>query len=192
MAAFASDRYLLKKQAIAVTGKFRVYDPQGNLLAFSEQKMFKLKEDIRVYAEEAKQTELLVIKARQILDVSAAYDVTDAATGQRVGVLKRKGLKSVLRDEWEVLDANEQPIGIITEDSMMLALLRRFIAGSLVPQNYDMVSDGTRLGDLKQRFNLFRYELDVDFSMDTARRVDRRLVVAAAILLAAIEGKQQS
>ncbi len=189
---FSADRFVLKKQAIALTGKFRIYDPQDNLLAYSEQKMFKLKEDIRVYADEAKQTELLVIKARQIMDFSAAYDVTDSATGQKVGALRRKGLKSILRDEWEVLDANDQPIASIHEDSMMLAMLRRLIAGSLVPQNYDMVSNGSRLGDYKQRFNLFRYEMDVDLSMDTSRTIDRRIAAAAAILLAAIEGKQSS
>jgi hypothetical protein len=50
----------------------------------------------------------------------------------------------------------------------------------------------TRVADLRQRFNLFRYELDVDFSFDPARRLDRRLGLAAAILLAAIEGKQSS
>jgi len=44
---------------------------------------------------------------------------------------------------------------------------------------------------LKQRFNLFRYELDLDFSMDSARRLDRRIGLAAATLLAIIEGKQE-
>ena len=50
----------------------------------------------------------------------------------------------------------------------------------------------TRVADLKQRFNLFRYELDLDFSMDTAQRLDRRLGIAAGILLATVEGKQSS
>ena len=49
---FQFPRYLLKRQAIALTGKFRVYDPMGNLVMFSEQKMFRLREDIRVYSDE--------------------------------------------------------------------------------------------------------------------------------------------
>jgi hypothetical protein len=48
------------------------------------------------------------------------------------------------------------------------------------------------VADFKQRFNLFSYQLDVDFSMDTTRQLDRRLGVAAAILLAAIEGRQSN
>ena len=188
--AFQFNQYLLKRQVFALTGKLRFYDPQGQLVLFSEQKMFKLREDIRIYADEQKSHEVLSIKARQIVDFSAAYDVVDSATGQKVGALRRKGLKSILRDEWDVLDANDQVIGLLFEDNMGLALLRRLVLGTLLPQNYDLTIGTERAADLKQRFNLFRYELDLDFSMDPSRRLDRRVGVAAAVLLALIEGRQ--
>jgi len=187
---FQHPNYLLQRQAIALTGKFRFYDPMGNLVMFSEQKMFKLREDIRVYADENKTQEVLSIKARQIVDFSAAYDVVDTALNQKVGVLRRKGLRSLLRDEWEVLDENDNIKGLLFEDSMGLALLRRLVLGSWLPQNYDITFGETRVADLRQNFNLFRYELNLDFSMDTAHQLDRRLGIAAGILLAAIEGKQ--
>jgi hypothetical protein len=189
--AFQYDQYLVKKQAIALTGKIRIYAPDGSLKLFSEQKMFKLREDIRVFSDESKTVEILAIKARQIIDFSAAYDVVDAAEG-KVGALRRKGLRSLLRDEWEVLDNQDQVIAIITEDSVGLAVLRRLVLGSLLPQNYDMLIGSDRVVDLKQRFNLFRYEMDVDFTMDAGHRVDRRIGLAAAILLAIVEGKQSS
>lgn len=189
---FQFPSYLLQRQVFALTGKFRFFDPSGNLVMFSEQKMFRLREDIRVYSDESKRQEVLMIKARQIIDFSAAYDVVDPTTSERVGVLRRKGWNSLLRDEWEVLNAQDQPIGILFEDSMGLAMLRRLLLGSLLPQNYDLTIGATRVADLKQRFNLFRYELDLDLSMDTAKQLDPRLGVAAAILLAAVEGKQSS
>jgi len=189
---FQFPTYLLRRQAIALTGKFRFYDPAGRLIMFSEQKMFKLREDIRVFSDESKSQEVLSIKARSILDFSAAYDVVDSAYNQKVGVLRRRGLQSMLRDEWEVLDANDNVIGKLFEDSMGLALLRRLLLGSLLPQNYDMTVGETRVADLKQNFNLFRYELNLDFSMDTAQRLDRRIGIAAGILLATVEGKQSS
>jgi uncharacterized protein YxjI len=188
---FSHKQYLLKRQALALTGKFRYYDPAGNLVLFSEQKMFKLREDIRVYADEAKTQEMLSIKARKIMDFSAAYDVVDANDGQKVGALRRKGLKSILRDEWEVLDVNDNVVGMLFEDKMILALLRRLVAGTLLPQNYDMTIGGAVVADLKQRFNPFRYELDVDFSMDASGKLDPRLGLAAGILLACIEGRQE-
>jgi len=188
--AFGSDHYLLRRQVLALTGKFRVYAPDGSLALFSQQKMFRLREDIRVYADEARTVELLWIQARQILDFSAAYDVTDSTTSLKVGSLRRRGFHSLVRDAWEILDPGDQPIGTIQEDSLALGLLRRLLLGSLLPQNYDALMGGTRVADLRQRFHLFRYEMDVDFRFDTASRLDRRLGLAAAILLAAIEGKQ--
>jgi uncharacterized protein YxjI len=189
--AFQYDQYLLKRQVFALTGKFRFYNPSGDLLLFSEQKMFKLKEDIRLYSDETKSQELLQIKARQIIDFSAAYDVIDSATGQKIGAMRRKGFRSMVRDEWDVMDASDLVIGKLFEDNISQALLRRFLLGSFLPQNYDISMGEQRVGDLKQRFNLLRYELILDFSMDPMRLLDRRLGIAAGILLAAIEGRQQ-
>src|ERR671919_1243606 len=142
---FQHPRYVLRRQAIALTGKFRFYDPMGNLVMFSEQKMFRLREDIRVYADENKTQEVLSIKARQIIDFSAAYDVVDTAMNQKVGALRRRGLSSILRDEWEVLDANDNVVGKLFEDSVGLALLRRLVLGSWLPQNYDMTVGESRV-----------------------------------------------
>ena len=189
---FQYPHYVLHRQVFALTGKFRFYDPMGNLVMFSEQKMFRWKEDIRVYADEEKTREVLSIKARQIMDFSASYDVVDTEMNQKVGVLRRKGLRSLLRDEWEVLDENDNVKGLLFEDSMGLAVLRRLALGSWLPQNYDITFGTTRVADLKQNFNLFRYELNLDFSMDVSRMMDRRLGIAAGILLAAVEGKQSN
>jgi hypothetical protein len=187
---FQHQKYLLKRQVFALAGTFRVFDPMENLVMFSQQKMFKLREDIRVYSDENKTQEVLNIQARQILDFSAAYDVVDSTMNQKVGTLRRKGWSSMLRDEWQVLDANDNQIGKLFEDSIGLALLRRFLLGSWLPQNYDITFGEQRVADLKQRFNLFRYELDIDMSMDTQRQLDPRLGIAAGILLAAVEGRQ--
>ncbi len=189
--AFQYHQYLLKRQVFALTGKLRFYNPQEQLVLFSEQKMFKLREDIRLYADEQKSQEVLAIQARQIIDFSAAYDVIESATGQKVGALRRKGFKSLLRDEWEVLDPNDQVIGMLFEDNMTLAMLRRLLLGAWLPQDYDLTLGGQRVADLKQRFNLFRYEMDIDFSMDNTGRLDRRLGLAAAVLIAIIEGRQE-
>lgn len=187
--AFSFNQYALKRQTFALAGKFRVYEPSGKLVLFSEQKMFKIREDIRVYSDESKTQEVLTIKARQIMDFSAAYDVVDSATGQKVGALRRKGLASILRDEWEVLDVSDNAVGKLFEDSMGLALVRRFLT-NLVPQNYDITFGTNRVADLKQNFNPFAYQLNLDFSMDINKVLDRRLGIAAGILLAAVEGKQ--
>lgn len=157
---------------------------------YSHQKILHLKEDIRAYSDEGMSQELLFIKARKILDFSAAYDVTDSLTGEYVGALRRKGFQSLVRDEWHVLNVSGQQIGLMIEDDLTQALLRRFLLGWLLPQNYDILVGQQRAADLRQQFNPFRYVLEIDFRMDPGNQLDRRLGIAAALLLGTVEGKQ--
>lgn len=190
--AFQYNHYLLKRQVLALTGKIRLFAPDGQLVLYSHQRMFRLKEDIRVYADETMSQELLCIKARNVLDFAAAYDVTDSQADQKVGVLRRKGFRSLVQDEWEMLDESDRPLGVVREDNIARALLRRLILGALLPQDYDVLIGQSRVADLRQRFHLFRYEMDLDFTPDIAHVLDPRLGIAAAILLSIIEGQQQS
>lgn len=188
---FTHSSYSLRKKVLQLFGgSYQIFDPEGKLVLFASQKAFKLREDIRLYSSEAKTEEILTIHARNIIDFSAAYDVIDSKSGQKIGVLKRKGMKSILIDEWQILDANDVEIGLIKEDSALLATLRRFLS-NLIPQNYDAFMNGIRVADLRQNFNPFIYKLTIDFSMDTENKFDKRLGLAAGVLLAAIEGKQQ-
>lgn len=188
---YSYQSYLLKRQVLALTGKIRLFSPQGSLVGFSEQKMFRLREDIRLYADEQKMQELLWIQARQVLDFAAAYDVIDSRQSVKVGALRRKGFRSMLRDQWEILDANDMLIGGLQEDSAGRALLRRFLLGSLLPQRYDVFFGESVVANFGQRFNLFRYEMELDFRADISHALDRRLGLAAAVLLGTIEGRQR-
>lgn len=189
---FQHSNYLIRRKVFKLFGgAFHVYDPAGQVVLFASMKAFKLKEDIRLYDNEEKHAELLLIQARRVLDFSAEYDVTDSQTGEKVGVLKRKGLKSMVRDEWIVMDRTDQPIGSIKEDSTAMALIRRFIPfANLIPQEYAGEIRGAPVCSFKQNFNPFVMKISLDFSSDVNRLLDRRLGLAAAVLLCAIEGKQ--
>lgn len=189
--AFLLNRYHLKRQVFAMTGAFRLYSDSGELLAYARQKMFKIREDLRVFTDEAQTQELIRIQARQIMDFSAAYDVYDSFTQEKIGTVRRRGWRSIARDEWEFLDAQDQVLGKMQEDSAERALLRRLLLGSLLPQRYDVTFQNTLVAEFDQVFNLFRYELILDFDHDPSRQLDRRLGIAAAILLATIEGRQE-
>jgi hypothetical protein len=174
-------------------GAFHVYDlAQQQVYAYSKMKAFKLKEDIRLYTGEDMTTELLTIKARQIIDFGATYDVVDPRQGRKIGALRRKGLKSMLRDEWLILDPNDRELGLIQEDSTGLAIIRRLVdfASMFLPQKYIVTIQGVQVAEFKQNFNPFVYKLNVDLTGDRGQLFDRRLALAAAILMAAIEGKQ--
>jgi len=188
---FEHQTYLVRRKIFKVFGgAFHIYDPSGQVAFYSKLKAFKLKEDIRLYTGEDMQTEVLVISARQILDIAATYDVTDPTTGEKIGALRRKGLKSIFKDEWIFLDAHDREIGLIKEDSTALALVRRFLT-NLIPQGFHGEINGMPVCTFKQNFNPFVMKITVDFSQDINRLLDRRLGLAAGVLLCAIEGRQQ-
>ncbi len=185
-------QYTIRRKVFTLFGaKFHIYDPNGKLVGFSQQKAFKLKEDIRVYSDEAKTDERVIIQARQIVDFSAAYDVVDSKTGKKVGALKRKGWTSIVRDSWVVMDPDDQEIGQIQEDSMAMAMVRRFLPlGNLIPQKYHLQDHtGQELATFHQHFNPFVFRLTV--TLNDACHLSPLLVLAAGVLLVAIEGRQE-
>ncbi len=189
---FQHPGYLVRRKVFKLLGgAFHVFDPAGNVVLYSKQKAFKLKEDIRIYTGEDMGTEVLTIRTDQIIDLGATYHVHDSQQGGvRVGSLKRKGLKSMLRDEWVILDSSGQEVGIIQEDSVALALLRRLMVGWLLPQRYYGRIGNNSVSVFTRNFNPFISKISLDFSMDTQGQLDRRLGIAAVIMLLAIDGKQ--
>lgn len=188
---FTHQSYLLRRKVFKfLGGAFNIYDPQGNLAFFCEQKGLKLKEDIRIYGDLNKQTELLRIFARQTLDVRGRFDVFDSTTGEKVGMLERRMFKSLLRDEWDIYNADEVQIGVIQEESQALALIRRFLF-NLIPQTFNATVNDQLVATFKQNFNPFVLKISIDFSSDTLNTFDRRLGISAGVLLAAIERRQR-
>ena len=188
--SFQYDQFVLKKQIVSLTGILRIFNPGGQLVLYCQQKIFRIKEDIRVYSDDSKSREVLIIKARQVLDFSAYFDVMDSQYSTKVGGFRRKGIRSLVQDEWEVFNPQDNLIGILKEDSLNRALLRRFLLGRLLPQDYDLRAGMDQLADYKQEFNLLQYIMHIDFRKDAESILDHRLGLAAAILLAIIEGKQ--
>ncbi|MDA3798893.1 MAG: hypothetical protein PF692_07425 [Kiritimatiellae bacterium] len=189
---FSYDSYTVRKKIFTIFGAaFHIYDPSGQVAFYSKMKGFKLKEDIRLYTEENMTKEILLIQARQVIDFSAAYDIIDLITNEKVGALKRKGMKSIFKDEWIIMNTEDHEIGLIKEDHALLALLRRFLT-NLIPQTYYIEMGGKQTCVFKQHFNPFVLKMNIDFTMDNDNTLDRRLGLAASVLLCAIDGRQES
>jgi hypothetical protein len=88
------------------------------------------------------------------------------------------------------LGAQGREIGLISEDNAALAILRRTVVGWMCPQTYDGTVGGHPVCHFHRNFNPFVSKVTLDFRVDTAGMLDRRLGIAAAILLLAIENKQ--
>jgi len=178
---FADHHFTIKQKLISVAHKYFVRDSAGQLVAFVHQKMFKLKEDIRIYSDESKTTEIMRIQQANILDFSGSFQVIDSQTGELVGILKRKGLKSMLKDEWKILDAYQNEMGLVKEQGGIIWLLRRF-KFKFIPYKYFIHIGGQGCGTVKEKFQIIgdTYFLDID---PNCPHLDHRLAVAICLMM---------
>lgn len=173
-------------------------DHPGQSFCFVEQKRFKLKEDIRFFADEGKTTELMRIKARQRFDPRARYDVTDASGG-KIGEIQKVFGKSLLRSTYLVYDADGAEVATASEKSILVALFRRvvgvipyvdYIADWLpIPYHFDFRRDGELLGTHTRRAWRIRDVYTIDMQGDPQRTIDRRLILAIAVGMDALQAR---
>lgn len=106
----------LNFKILAIASQIYIRDAGGNIVGYVKQKLFKLKEDINVFSDENKQNVLFNIKADRVIDFSAKYNFTDAS-GQFLGSVKRQGLRSIWKANYEISDQNNQPVMQINEEN---------------------------------------------------------------------------
>ncbi|MEE9116045.1 MAG: hypothetical protein V3U09_04030 [Thermoplasmata archaeon] len=186
-AIWAQNAYRIRKKVLAIANKYWIEDQRGRMLGFAKQKMFRLKEDIRVYTDEKMKQELFKMKQQQILDLWATFAVIDSQTNTTLGFIKRKALASMfVRDEWEVYNAHDQLIGGIYEEKGR-GLARKYLpGGKLIPEKMTFKLGNVPVANIDQKFkiigdiwNLTCTNLPQDF--------DRRVLLACLLLMGMIE-----
>lgn len=100
---------------LALAPQISVTDAAGRLVCYVKQKMFKLKESVTVFADANQTQPLATIQADRILDISAQYSFT-GADGRKLGAVKRRGLASIWKCHYEILDGS-QPVMTLREDN---------------------------------------------------------------------------
>jgi len=168
----------------------RILDAHGNLVLFAKRRALRLREHIEAFEDEEQTRPALRIRTESILDLGATYVMTDARSGETVGMARRRFMRSMVRDHWDLLDAGGHALGDAQEDSLGLALLRRFVA-DFVPQRYHVRAGDRPVAELRQRWNPFLFRADLRLEAGADARLDPRLLLGLAILLMVIEGRQE-
>jgi hypothetical protein len=196
---FAHDSFFIDQLIRPVANLYRIStlasdgSSAGQPLAFVRQKKLAVKEDIRFFADESQSEELFRIKARQVFDIHGRYDVTTPA-GERLGMLEKVFGISLLRSTWRIYDAGEHQVALAQERSMPVAILRRAIDlvpyGGLIPIlfQFTITVDGREVGELRRPVGL-RDRYILKLGGDPERRLDRRVAVALAIALDALQSR---
>lgn len=106
----------LSFKLLAIASQIYLRDANGNLLGYVKQKLFKLKEDINIFADEGQTQHLFNIKADRILDFSANYRFT-GNQGNPLGSIRRKGMRSIWKANYEIYDVAGNQVLQINEEN---------------------------------------------------------------------------
>lgn len=101
----------LSFKILALAPQISVTDARGNLVFYVKQKLMKLKESVTVFADAAQTEPLYYLNADQVIDFSARYHFTDA-DGTTVGAVQRRGMKSLWRAHYDILDGDRTVLQI--------------------------------------------------------------------------------
>ena len=191
------DRFVLRQRIRPIVNQYEFSLPDdGRPFCFVEQARFKFKEDIRFYTDDSKSTELLRIKARQRFDPRATYDIT-GADGSKIGEIKKVFGASLIRSTYEI----DGPSGTVVarEKNLFVALFRRLVGfvpyvGDYadwlpIPYHFEFMRDGQVIGTHTRRFGKLRDVYDIDMTGDPQRTLDRRLVLAVAVGMDALQAR---
>lgn len=192
----AQQRLLIRQRITFMVNRYEVHtagpnDSEGEMVAFAQQKRMAFKEQVTLYTDPSKQAVLAAFKARRMIDLASTYDVIDH-NGQPIGNFRKDFGRSLISSTWHL----EQPgLGVTTgtERNQFVAVLRRvwnFIPyvenlPFAWPYHFDFTASGQVVFSVEKKFGIRdRYVVDI-----RDPRLDRRLVIAQAVGLDALQSR---
>jgi uncharacterized protein YxjI len=167
-----------------VRNKYKALDSEGNVVLRGKQKLMKLKEQFPFV--DADGEEVFGVKAGGIVDIAGNYLLTDSRTGEDLVILDND--YSIFRDTWTIRDAEtEAKLAEINSRGAGVTIARNVVPfGHFIPHKYEITdASGDHVGGIDGQFSLKdTYEITIDDASD----VPKEAVVAAAMVIDAIQG----
>ena len=111
----------LSFKILAMAPQINIIDAGGNNICYVRQKIMKLKEQIEVFTDKNKNEKICEIRANKVLDFSATYQFFDA-NGQPFGAVARKGMKSLWKAHYDILDGETVVMNVREENPWVKVL----------------------------------------------------------------------
>lgn len=181
--------YRIRAKIIAIAHQYFIEDQNGRTLAYSRQKLLQLREGIRIFSDERMGRELFRIQQTNWTDTWGEFVVVDTPTNIRVGSVRRKALKSIIKGEWDLFDPNGRLTGQIKQETGR-AIMRRFMPmGQLVPDKVTIELSGQTVATIDQQFKVIGDVWEIDARW-TPSHLDRRVLLSCALLMGHIERQE--
>lgn len=181
----------LSFQVMSIARKLSVIDASGNLSFFVKQKAFKLKESVTVFADADQKHPLYELAADRVLDFSASYHFKDAR-GTHVGTVRRKGMKSLWRARYEIVNGNGRVLTIQEAnpwakvgDSLFgeIPILGLFSGYVFHPAYLVAREDGTSVMRLKKEPAFFQGKFSIEKLATVSEEEETRILLSLIMMV---------
>ena len=171
-------------QQALIRNKYEAMDDDGEIVLRGKQKLFKMKEEFPFVGPDGE--DVFTVKAGGIIDIAGNYVIRDAETEADLAILDNDF--SIFQDTWRIRDPRDESlVARIDSRGAAITLARNVIPfGYLIPHKYEITdADGGHVGSIHGRLSIKdRYEITID----DASSVPKEPVVAAAMVIDAIQG----
>ncbi len=175
---------------IAFNPQVKIVDATGQTVLYVKQKALALKEDVKVFADEAQQQLMYQIRANKRMDFSARYAIT-TPEGREVGTVQRQGMKSLWKATYNILDAQGNEVGLIHEENPMLKVADALLSdvpfiGMLINPAYLVDYRGQTVYYFKKQPSLMERQFQVEKRGEISD-ADEELVLSCVIMMMMLE-----
>lgn len=168
-----------------VRAKYKAMDQDGNVVLRAKKKLVSIGDKFPFHDDE--DNEVFRVSSEFSMNMKRDYVMVDSQTEEEVVLLDNK--LSLFTQKWQIRDPDtEDIIATIETRSAIVALARGQLGifGKLFPVQFDIKdADGNVIGGIDGQLSLKdRYEV----SLDDAGDLPRESILAAAMVIDAIEG----
>jgi hypothetical protein len=183
---------------IALSPELQVRDANDQVILELKQKVFTLREDTTVFADEARTVPLYRMRADRISGFWATHHITRVSDGAPVGTVAAEGLRSLWSARYQVRDGQERKVFVIHEENPFIKFIDALVddipvIGWLLQSaiNPTYVAEDEN-GVIRYRITKRRSLLERRFVMDRVAEdphedLDERLVALALIQVMLLE-----
>jgi uncharacterized protein YxjI len=178
-------------KVLALSPQLAVTDANENLVYYVKQKMFKLKEEVTVFADREQTQPLYKINADRVIDFSARYHFSDTA-GVGLGSVKRQGMKSLWKARYDILDGEEIIMNIAEENPWIKVAdavfqqipLVGIVSGYLFHPKYIVSrADGTPVLRLTKQPAFFEGKFRLDKLAEISETEEQRAILSLLMMI---------
>lgn len=180
----------LSFKIIAFNPQVKVTDASGATVMYVKQKALALKEDVKIFGDEAQQNLLYQMKANKIIDFSAQYNITNAS-GVPVGSVRRQGMRSLWKATYNIVDANGAEVGVIHEENPWVKVLDALVSdipfvGMFINPAYLVEMGGRTVYFVKKQAAMFEGKFTLE-KRGEASAAEESLLLPSVIMMLMLE-----